>query len=164
MISLGKIVKVRSNKGELVITPFSGIDFFKPLAGEVVLLKSVKYEKKCRVEYFKEVGGNFVIKFTHANTIADALKLVGYEVFASPVLKQPIEREGIVGFTVKDVNGRWWGEIVNIETIHLNKVLEIQGEKDIFYVPFNDTIVKEINETERIVLIDPPAGLRDLNR
>ena len=164
MISLGKIVKVRGNKGEVVFIPSPGRDISILRKGEVVLLESSKYRKSYRVEYSKETSGIYVLKFVNINSINEALRLVGYTIFISSASKESIKRGGIVGFIVKDINGQSWGEIVNIETGSLNKILEVRDQNDVYYVPFNDVIVKEIDEEEGIVFIDPPEGLRDLNK
>lgn len=106
----------------------------------------------------------FVLKFAEINTINEALKLVGYTIFISAAAEEQITGEEFVGYIVKDMKGVVWGEIINMETNSLNKTLEIQGDNDILYVPFDDSIVKEIDEVEGIIIIDPPSGLKELNK
>ena len=69
-------------------------------------------------------------------------------------------------FMVKDMNGQLWGKVKNIEADNLNKLLEVQDEEknDLYYVPFTDTIVKEINKEKGLIVIDPPDGLKELNK
>jgi 16S rRNA processing protein RimM len=163
LISLGKILKVRGNKGEVVFSPSPEGDLSILKKGESVHLKSTKYQKSCRVEYLKEISGACVVKFTNINTINEALKFVGYTVFGSLVAKENVKKPDLVGFTVTDIHGRHWGEIVNVETTPLNKTLEIRDADDVLYVPFDDSIIKEIKKKERVVVIDPPEGLKELN-
>jgi len=169
LIFLGKIVRVRGNKGEVV--------FASPNAractlreGEAVVLKSEKYQKQYNVEHLREIKGALVVKFAGINTINEALKLVGYSIHVDDSLTGDNEYENkkITDFIVKDMNGQLWGKVKNIEADSLNKLLEIKGENEdennVYYVPFTETIVKEIDKKKRIIVIDPPNGLKDLNK
>jgi len=164
LISLGKIVKIRGNKGEVVVTfsPMGDLSILKK--GESVLLKSSKYQKRLQVEYSKEISGACVVKFTNMNTISEALKLVGYTLFSSLLTEEKEIKQDLTGFTVTDIKGRRWGEIVNVETASLNKILEIRDADDVIYVPFDETIVKDIIKKDRVVIIDPPDGLKEVNK
>ena len=164
MNSLGKIVKVRGNKGEVVValSPPGDISILKK--GESVLLKSTKYQKSYHVEYSKEISGACVVKFTNIDTIHESLKLVGYTLVGSLLAEEKTKKQGLIGFTVTDIHGRCWGKIVNVETTSLNKILEIQGADDMLYVPFDEAIVKDIKKKDRVVIIDPPDGLKEVNK
>ena len=165
MISLGKIVKVRGNRGEVVIPHSPKGNISIPKTGEPVLLKSSKYQKTFEVEYYKEISGAFVLKLKNIDKINDALKLVGYTVFVFSALREQPEQKGMTGFTVKDVTGDTWGEIIHVETGSGIDLMEIRDRDDeVIYVPFTEGIIKEIDEEKRIVVIDPPDGLRELNK
>ncbi len=167
MIFFGKIVKVRGNKGEVVYTsPDMRAGALRE--GEAVVLESEKYRKQYNVEYPREIKGDSVVKFTGINTINEALKLVGYSIYKRNAEVGDIKNENnkMKDFMVIDMNGQLWGKVKNIEADNLNKLLEVQDEEknDLYYVPFTDTIVKEINKEKRIIVIDPPDGLKDLNK
>lgn len=141
---------------------------------ENVILKSEKYEKKCELDYLREINGAPVIKLKGIDSINEALKLVGYSVYAENSEKEndpniPAEDSEDVeleGFLVKDLNGELWGKVISFDTDSLNKLLEIQDEDetDIYYVPFTETIIKKIDKKNRLIIIDPPDGLKSLNK
>lgn len=173
MIFIGKIFKVRGNKGEVVITsPRVGVHALTER--EIVTLKSEKYEKEYEVDYLREIKGAPVIKLKGIDSINEALKLVGYSVYAETNEKSndpdnPVEvSDGaeLTGFLVKDLDGEQWGNVIGFETESFNELLEIQDENeaDIYYVPFTETIVKEIDKEKRLITIDPPDGLKSLNK
>jgi 16S rRNA processing protein RimM len=138
--------------------------------GEAVVLKSEKYQKQYNVEHLREIKGAPVVKFVGINTINEALKLVGYSIYVHDSSTGDSENENkkIMDFIVKDMNGHLWGKVKDIETDSLNKLLEVHGnnedENNVYYVPFTDTIVKEIDKEKRIIVIDPPNGLKNLNK
>jgi 16S rRNA processing protein RimM len=164
LIFLGKIVKIRGNKGEVVVVPSPDL-FLRSLGeGEKVVLQSPRYEKEKVIDYFKEIRGAPVFKFKDTNTINDAFKLVGYSIYANKT-DTPDTNTGIVNFLVKDMHGQVWGSVKNIESPGLNQLLEVETPGgDIIDVPFTDSIVKEIDEEKKVILIDPPQGLKDLNQ
>jgi len=164
LIFLGKIVKIRGNKGEVVVSPSLDLFMHSVSDGEVVVLRSAKYEKEKVLDYFKEIRGTPVCKFKDTNTINDAFKLVGYSIYAKKTAAQDTHT-GMVDFMVKDMQGHVWGSVKNIETPGINRLLEVETPGgDMIYVPFTDAIVKEIDEEKKVILIDPPDGLKDLNK
>ncbi len=159
MLFLGKILKVRGNKGEVVLSS-SDYGFQK---GGTVLLKSKKYHKTLIVEYTKEIHKFTIIKFEGVNTINDALKLVGYSLEISNSNLNPENEQTFEKYEVMDMNGRIWGEVKGVKSFSHNQILEV-GEGDaVIYVPFTEEIVKKIDTKNHKILIDPPAGLKKLN-
>lgn len=127
-------------------------------------MQSAKYKKEKEIDYFREIRGAPVFKFKDINTINDAFKLVGYSIYANKIDVQDTNTD-IVNFMVTDMQGNLWGSVKNIETSGFNRLLEVEAPGgDIIYVPLVDTIVKEIDEEKKIILIDPPEGLKDLNK
>jgi 16S rRNA processing protein RimM len=164
LIFLGKIIKIRGNKGEVVVSPFPDLFLHNLSNGEVVVLQSAKYRKEKEIDYIKEIRGAPVFKFKDTNTINDAFKLVGYSIYANKTDAQDTNA-GIINFMVKDMEGHLWGSVINIENPGFNQLLEVEAPGgDIIYVPFTDSIVKEIDEEKKVILIDPPDGLKDLNK
>jgi 16S rRNA processing protein RimM len=89
---------------------------------------------------------------------------VGYSICANKT-GTPDTDTGMVNFTVKDMQGHLWGIVKNIENSSLNQLLEVETPGgDMIYVPVADSIVKEIDEERKVILIDPPEGLKDLNK
>lgn len=167
MIFLGKIVKIRSNKGEVVYKPFLEIDVGELTLkeGDKVLLKSERHQKELRIEDLKEINGAYVLKFFDIDTINEALKLIGYSIFCFKNSDDEEIDKGICGFLVKDTNDQVWGYVKGIDSkSDLNKLLVIQEGDDEFYVPYNDEILKEINKKGKYIIIDPPSGLKELNK
>jgi ribosomal 30S subunit maturation factor RimM len=176
LIFLGKIVKTRGNKGEVVIAPSPQVERYIPGQGEGVVLQSTKYQIQRKIEYLKNIRGKWVFKFVDTNTINDAYKLVGYSIYSTKISTSPgndmstVTEQAAKGveFTVKDVSGCVWGNVKHIETYGVyetNQILEVVGnEGDVIYVPFSEGIVKKIDREKKIIFIDPPDGLKGLNK
>ena len=176
MIFLGKIVKTRGNKGEVAVTPSPQVEKYIPGQGERVVLQSTKYQIERKIEYLKNIRGVWVFKFVDINTINDAYKLVGYSIYSTKISTSPgnaanaATEQAAVGveFTVIDVSGCVWGKVKHLETYGVyetNQILEVVGDQgDVIYVPFSEGIVKKIDREKKIITIDPPDGLKGLNK
>jgi 16S rRNA processing protein RimM len=178
LIFIGKILKVRGNKGEVVITsPAVGVyaSNERENGKEIVILKSEKHTKKIELISLKEINGNPVLKLKGIDSINDALRIVGYSVYIEKSAEGkesdiPGEITGEVppleGYAVKDLHGDQWGDVIYFETGSSNKLLEVQGENenDVYYVPFTPSIIKKIDKKKHLIIIDPPDGLKSLNQ
>jgi ribosomal 30S subunit maturation factor RimM len=176
LIFLGKVLKTRGNKGEVVVTPSLQVEMCVPGRGEGVLLCSAKYQIQGTIEYLKNMRGVWVFKFADIDTINDAYRLVGYSIYRTKIpaaagntvnpLTDPAAAVG--EFTVKDVSGCVWGKVKHMETYGVyqtNQILEVVGDQgDVIYVPFSGAIVKKIDREKKIITIDPPEGLKELNK
>jgi 16S rRNA processing protein RimM len=164
VIFLGKIIKIRGNKGEVVVAPSHDLDGQSLVEGDLLVLQSTKYTREKSLHYFKEINGASVFKFKDTHTINDAFKLVGYSIFANKSGAQNTNID-ITDFTVKDMGGHLWGSVSDIETSSYNTILKVKSpDGDIIYVPLADDIVKKIDKKQKVILIDPPEGLKDLNK
>ncbi|NIM18370.1 MAG: hypothetical protein GTO45_40840 [Candidatus Aminicenantes bacterium] len=160
----------------MVITPSPQVERYIPGQGEGVVLQSTKYQIQRKIEYLKNIRGAWVFKFVDTNTINDAYKLVGYSIYSTKISTSPVNAANAVTeqaakgveFTVKDVSGCVWGKVKHIETYGVyetNQILEVVGDEgDVIYVPFSEGIVKKIDREKKIITIDPPDGLKGLNK
>ena len=156
-----------------MVAPSPQANKWVPRKGGKLLLCSEKYQIREEVEHIKNIRGAWIIKFTGTNTINQAYKRVNYSIYSTHASNEDdLEDAAAVEdeYTVKDVKGCVWGKVKHIETsgIHgANRILEVVGDKDtehVIYVPFTDGIVKKIDHEKKIITIDPPDGLKELNK
>ncbi len=163
MVLLGKISKNRGNRGEVVCQISPGIDLSGIDLSGSLELRSEKYIKSAKMVSYSERGSSLVIKFDISNSINDALGLIGYEVY----LDSPVKSESVFdfrGFLVKDLSGERWGVVTMINSGIMNATFEIENGDESIIIPFNESIIVKIDKKNREILIDPPDGLKDLNK
>ena len=115
------------------------------------------------VEYCREIDGNVLLKLKNINSISDAYRLVGYSIFKEGEPERK-ESNSLLDFSVEDIHGRHWGKVEAFNPDSKNPLLEIDSDGDTIYIPFSEDIVIKIDKKNRIITIDPPDGLMDLNR
>ncbi|MEN8154563.1 MAG: hypothetical protein ABFR75_11135 [Acidobacteriota bacterium] len=163
MIFLGKVTKKRGNRGEVICQTspditISDINFDNPF-----VLRSEKHEKEFAVEFYKKQGSSLILKFFKIDSINESLKLIGYNVYCE-LLKEIVTGPDLKGFNVIDVEGNSWGKVEFVEKNKFTGILNVVEGDDVYLIPLSDEIIIEINENEKLLLIDPPDGLRDLNK
>lgn len=166
MIFLGKIIKTKGNKGEVVVStsPDFLTDFVLPPFP--VTLKSVKYTRTMEVRSIRDSNGSWLFHFNGVDSIGEALKWIGYEVFCDPVHTRPVERESVLGFSVYDAGGALLGYVQAVDRRSLNVLLEVrlgEGDETTLFIPFVPEIVRRVDRRRRELHIDPPPGLLELN-
>ena len=168
MVFLGKILKSRGNRGEVVVVPSPGIDFLGGRFSGGVLLKSQRYSLRKEIESICGINGQVVVKFKDSHTIEDALRLIGYAIYCDTNDSETVIEEGpgrLIGFEVRDDQGIVWGTVTAVLEQPLNPLLEVTGDPggEPILIPFTPAIIYEIRVVEKVVLIHPPAGLKELN-
>lgn len=164
MVLIGKIVRTRGNKGEVVISCSPGIVI--PGEGTEVELRSSKRIFPQKIEHISASGTEAIAAFSGAHNIGEALRFVGCALWADVPAAAGETGEGILGFRVFDLQGEFWGTIESQSNFSLNQLLEIRdpASGEIVYVPWHESLVVRIDRAAGTLVIDPPAGLRELNR
>ena len=166
---IGKIGKPHGVKGEL--TMFFDDDVFDRVDAEYLVLCI----DGILVPFFMDewrfkTGETALVKFCDIDTKEAASELTGCEVFFPKHLSDREEDDltwdEIKGFTVVDDNkdGAQVGTIAGVDESTVNVLLEVETSGgNIVLIPANEDIVKEINPTERRIIVELPEGLTDLN-
>ncbi len=165
-VAVGRIVRPRGNRGELITEIYST----QPGRGE--RLREVRLEKDSRsrmatVEEFWVHDGKPVFKFEGVDSISDAQVWVGSDVLV-PESERALPEEGeyshadLIGCVVLGrVDGKRIGVVEGIEEGGGPVLLRLAGEKEIL-IPFARAICPEIDVDRKEIRVDLPEGLLDL--
>ena len=139
-----------------------GIDILTISGKKKIILKSEKYQSEKTIERVRNIQGKTVLKLSGVDSINDALKLVGYSVFGTADRDDSLS--SLIGYDVIDMNGHPWGKVAGVREFGLNRVIEVDSRGDIIYIPLVKGIVPEIRDDQKLIVIDPPEGLENLNK
>lgn len=137
-----------------------------PRAGSAVELRSHKRIHEHAIAGITGTDSEAIVAFSGIHDISAALRLVGCTLWAEVTEVAPGEADSLVGFRVFDRGGECWGTVISQPRFSLNQVLEIEdgGTGATILVPWHDSLVVKIDRRAGELVIDPPAGLRELNR
>jgi 16S rRNA processing protein RimM len=174
-VSVAVLGRPRGNRGELTAESLSSKpDRFAKLK-HVRLLPASAAEpvgpcdlRLYDVEEVWEHSGALVFKFAGVDSISDAEKLRGAEVqvpAAERVELEPGEyfHSDLIGCEVRERgSGRVIGKVTNFEEYGGPALLEIDGGR--ISIPFVRAICVEIRPAEKLILVELPEGLEDLDK
>lgn len=137
-----------------------------PGEGIQVELRSSKRIFPQKIEHISIAGSDAVVAFSGAHTIGEALRFVGCTLWADVPAAASEPPGGFLGFQVFDLQGECWGTVESQSHFSLNQLLEVKDAASgaTVYVPWHDSLVIKIDRAAKTLVIDPPAGLRDLNK
>ncbi len=137
-----------------------------PRAGSKVELRTSRRVQPHTVEGISLSAGEAVLALSGIDGIPDALRLVGCELWAEAPPPAAAADPGLLGFRVFDRQGECWGTVTAQPRFSLNQVLEVtdEGSGRTVLVPWHEELVVRIDRPARVLVIDPPPGLRELNR
>ncbi len=166
LVSIGKVLRSEGKEGRLKVRlredgrPGPGLS-------KVVLGRPGGFR-----EYDVEAGvldrNSYILKLRGVDTLVAADALAGAEVFAAEENFRPLESGAyyefqVVGSRVVTVGGTEVGTVRAVLPAGGSNVLVVaRGETEI-YVPFVEPICKRVDPDGRVIVIDPPDGLLDLN-
>jgi len=139
-----------------------------PREGSAVEVRSSKRVFPQTIEHLSVAGSDAVVSFAGVRTISEALRFAGCSLWAEvPAAEAAAQAtDGVLGFRVFDLQGECWGTVKAQPNFSLNQVLEIEdaASGETVYVPWHESLVVKIDRRAGTVVIDPPGGLRDLNK
>jgi len=163
-VTIGKIMAPWGFEGKMkvaVLTDFP--ERFAPLAELYVNRQPVT------VTDAQQHKGRVVIKLREINSVAEVKKLQGQTIEIHRRQLMPLP-EGqyylfqIIGLTVATTAGRTLGVITGIQTAGGNDIYIISGEdEEEILIPAVEDVIKSIDLDEGRMIIEPIAGLLNLN-
>ncbi len=169
LIAIARIVRTRGNRGEVLADLYTDFpERFDSL--EVVWLEWPDGSReRLRLDGSWEHKGRRVLKFSGADSISSAEKLVGawvkVESTAAAALPEGTYFDhDLIGCSVRTMTGEELGTVKEVLRIEGNHQLVIDGSRGEFMLPAASGFCREISVAEKRILVDLPEGLIDLNK
>ena len=168
MVVVGRIGRAHGLRGEVVVNPStdfpelrfrSGSRLFAALGGGVVEL---------RVAGARFQRGRPIVGFDGVSDIDGAERLAGVELRVpeaelAPLPPDTFYEHDLVGCRVETVDGRHVGAVRGVEAASGAARLIVDAAGVEVDVPLVDAICVRVEPSARTIVVDPPAGLLDLN-
>ncbi|MGA2594720.1 MAG: ribosome maturation factor RimM [Bryobacteraceae bacterium] len=162
-IAIAVLGRARGNRGELTAVPLSKPERYENL-GEVFLFPDGSPHE---VESAWFHNSRLILKFRGVDTISDAERLEGCEVRVPRSARQPLEpgeyyESDLIGCEVVERDsGACLGLVTGWQETGGSGLLEVAGG---LLIPFARSICVAIQPEARRIVVDLPAGLKELNQ
>jgi 16S rRNA processing protein RimM len=173
-LAIGRIVKPQGRRGEVlaeVLTDFPGR--FREL-GRTFLGNGKHPAEPVTVEQVWPHKGRMVLKFSGVNSISEAERLVGLHILIPREERMPLpphhyylwELKGCEVVTERGGTRREVGTVTEVELtggVGLLRVARRDGRQGELLIPLAQAICTRIDPKAKIIVIDPPEDLLELN-
>lgn len=168
LVTVGRIVRPHGIKGQVVIAPETD---FGATRFEVGAALSALVDGRVRtfvVTSSREHDRRWVVGFEGVTTMNDAEALRDVELRVAPEELRPLAEgryyvHDLAGCQVVTVAGANVGRVDRVELGTGTPVLVIEGPRGEVLVPLADAICTRVDVAAKVIEIDPPDGLIELN-
>jgi 16S rRNA processing protein RimM len=166
-VRIGHIDKTHGTNGAVLIT-IAGVDAYELQNMKTVFLEISQGLVPFFFKTMKVANNALIAEFEDYNTHEKAKQLLGLDVYLSNEQMPQTADDGfyaheIKGYQIRDVNHGLIGIANNILDYSSNILIQaFDGDKEIL-IPFNDSYVVNINKRRKIIEVNLPDGLLDLN-
>ena len=169
MISVGRIARPHGNAGRVVVNPDTDFAEDRFEAGNVVYVRRGGDVESLSIRDVRFHRGRPIVGFDGVGTITGAEALANAEVRVPPEALGGLPAgtfyyHELIGCRVETVGGRAVGTVVSVEGGGEAHRLVIEGAAAEVQVPLVAPICVRVDPRERLITLDPPEGLLDLNR
>ncbi len=168
MIRVGRIIRPQGNRGEVVVDSSTDFGEERFRLGAGLFLERDGSVESVRVRASREHDGRWVIALDGVDTIDRAESLRGRELRIPAGEIQALEPgryyvHDLVGCRVETTTGRALGAVKDVRLDTGVPLLVVEGERGEVLVPFTEAFCRRVDPAARIVVIEPPDGLVELN-
>jgi len=167
LIPFGKVLNVHGLSGGIKIVPFSN-EFYNFFSIKRLFIHLVQDELprefKISKRRFHKNCALVELQGIKSRTDAERLKGCTVMVDSSDLLETENDEYywfQLIGLRVCTINGEYVGRVENLmDRVQQSLIIVKKGEKE-FLIPLVDSIVKEINLEDSLIVISPITGLLD---
>ena len=122
-----------------------------------------------RIETIRPFRDGFLILFGGIRDRNDANTLRGTYLFLpvdalSPLADDEVFYHQLLGMTVETVDGETVGRVQEVYEMEPSDLLEVRTAAGTILIPYNREVVVDADREGKRLVIDPPAGLLELDR
>lgn len=171
MVIVGQVARTHGRRGEIVVNIESDFPEKRFCKDAVVYINGKSGVEALRILEARFHSGRPILNIQDVESISGAEMLIGRQLRV-PLSDQVALPEGtyyehsLIGCEVSTVDGKQVGVVVGVQGVSGSNRLVVEDIEtgDEIHIPLVEQICVSIEPEQKSVVIDPPAGLLDLNR
>lgn len=164
---VGRVARAHGNRGQVIVNLETDFPQERFRVGEVLLVGPSSEPRAITEVRFHQ--GRPVIALEGIGTMDDAEALSGADLKVPASAVEPLPggmfyRHDLVGCVVRDAEGRFIGEVSAVEgDLERSRLVLAGGAGGEVLIPLVDTICVRVDPAARLIVVNPPEGLLELN-
>ena len=163
---VGRVARAHGNRGHVIVNLETDFPQERFRVGEVLLVGAHGEPRAITEVRFHQ--GRPVIALQGIGTMDDAEALSGADLKVPASAVEPLPggmfyRHDLVGCAVRDRDGKLIGEVTAVEGDLERSRLVVKSDRGEVLIPLVDSICTRVDPAGRVIAVDPPEGLLELN-
>lgn len=168
MAVVGRIARAHGIRGEVIVNPDTDFPERRFREGAALFTRRGGVVEAVRVTSARMQHGRPVIGLDGVATMNDAVALAGCELRVPTADLEPLPggsyyHHDLVGCAVETAAGERIGPVTKVEGLPGGSRLVIEGASGEVLIPLVAGICVSIDIVARVIVVDPPEGLLELN-
>jgi 16S rRNA processing protein RimM len=167
-ITVGRVARAHGNKGQVIVNPETDFPADRFAVGNVLVVEQAGHEVERRIVAVRFQQGRPIVTLDGVESMNDAEALAGAELKVpaeglGPLPERTYYRHDLVGCEVRTKDGDVLGKVTAVEGPLERSRLVIARQGGEVMIPMVDAFVIDVNVAAQWIVVDPPAGLIDLD-
>ena len=167
LVLVGRIARTHGVRGDVLINPETDFPDERFVEGRVLQLELPGRSEPVTIESVRFHQGRPLVSFAGVDTMAAAEAIIGAELKVPEAEIPPLPegtyyRHDLVGCEVTDTKGQAIGRVTSVDGPLERSRLVIAGPRGEVMVPMVGGICVRVDPAQKVIVVDPPAGLLDL--
>jgi 16S rRNA processing protein RimM len=169
LLLIGRVARAHGNRGQVIVNPDTDFAEARFRVGQVLLVGPADRPTPRRITAARFHQGRPVVALEGVVTMDDAEALAGAELWMPVSTIPPLPagtfyRHDLVGCEVRDVSNAVVGRVIGVQGPIDRSHLVVEGQGGEVLIPLVEQICVTVDPAARVIVIDPPPGLLDVNQ
>lgn len=165
---VGTVARAHGNRGQVIVNPETDFPDERFVAGRALLIEQNGRSAERAIVSVRFHQGRPILALEGIETMDDAEALAGAQLkigtsSVAPLAPGTFYRHDLVGCEVTDTSERRIGLVTRVDGPMERSILTVDGERGEVLIPMVAHICVRVDPAARIIVVDPPDGLIELN-
>ena len=168
LLLIGRVARAHGNRGQVIVNLETDFAEDRFQAGRTVKVGAAQSAVPRVIESVRFHQGRPIIALAGIETMNDAEALAGAELWLpasslDPLPPETYYRHDLVGCEVRRRSGEVVGRVAAVEGTLERSHLVVDADGREMLIPLVAPICVEVDPAARVIVVDPPAGLLEIN-
>jgi 16S rRNA processing protein RimM len=168
LLLVGRVARAHGNRGQVIVNPETDFAGDRFQVGRVVRVGPAERAAPRAIVSVRFHQGRPIVALEGVTTMNEAEALAGAELWLpaselAPLPPSTFYRHDLVGCDVRRASGEIVGRVTGVEGTLERSRLVVLGPRGESLIPLVAPICVSVDPAARVIVIDPPEGLLDVN-
>ena len=168
MALVGRVARAHGNRGQVIVDPVTDFPDERFSRGSLLFIRRDHRIEPVTIEAVRFHRGRPILGLAGVDTMNAAEALAGAELRVDAAMLRPLPggsfyQHDLVGCVVETTQGMRIGDVTSVEGNAAGSRLVVRGRSGEILIPLAEGICVGVDVAAKLIVVDPPDGLLELN-